>query len=177
MMTAMTAKAFIAVSLYPRQHALPSEWVMVSGKHPCLALYSTNEPVWYPSLGMALLPRCVAPFPEILLFSSFCWLWKPHRATTCCHPSFLPLLIVLLWPQVPNSPCMIIYISLSGENKHRLCCTSIISAPKSGTSVSKLHTAVCVRCLLLCQWGLSHLLCHWLHCPTAAQRGLIRTEE
>lgn len=67
--------------------------------------------------GMTPLTRRVAPCREICLSAAFTGQECP---TVQAHVSLPFPLHLLLWLQVPNSPCVIICISLSGE-KQTVC--------------------------------------------------------
>lgn len=151
--------------------------VVRCGKHPvppCLPHYSTNRLVWYPILAWHPWHTVLLPAVKSVCLPRLLAKNAPLCKHMCHFPSPLHL---LLWLRVPNSPCMIICISLSSE-KHTICMLykSNFCIQKHQVWEQIAYSSVC-RCLYLCQWGLRHLLCHLLHCPTTAQQGVIKKVE
>lgn len=144
------------------------------------AHFYTNRLVRYAILAWHLWH--VVVFPAV---KSVCLLGLPAKnVPPCKHMCHIPSPYILSrgsGSPIPHAWSFASHYPL--ENKHCawwkcVCCTRLISVTKSITSESKLHIVVCVNGQrYLCQWGLKHLLRHWLQCPTTAQRGVIRVVE
>lgn len=92
------------------------------------------------------------------------------------HPSLLPFFPSLWWIGIPNSPCMIICISLPSVKQTASVVQILISGSRSATSKKKARSCV-YRHLYLWEWGLKRPAAPLIRRPTVAQRGVIRRSE
>lgn len=125
---------------------------------------------------MTPLTRRVAPLPWNLFVCRF---FRQKNVPPCehmCHTPPPPPFSPVAWgPQFPMHDHLHLITqcktnSVYGVRVWFLC-------PKASCLRANCISWCVCRCLYLCQWGLRHLLRHWLQCPTAAQRGVIRMLE
>lgn len=117
---------------------------------PCLpSIPRQQHGVTHPSLA-GYCQHVEVLLPCNVLVCWVYWLRSSHQADMCHSP---PPLHLLLWLGVPNSPRMIISISLAAVQKHcvgwqQVWCISLIPESNSVTSESELHRLVWVEASL-----------------------------
>lgn len=135
---------------------------------PCLLIFPPNKLVWDLILAWHLWHAVLLPAVK-----SVCLLGLPAKNVPLCkHTCHIPSpLHPLLWHGVPIPHAWSFASHYPVWSKLCVWCTSLISVSKMIMSKRRLHIVVCVQVSLLCQWGLRHLLHHWLRCLNSSSAG------